>query len=199
MSQVDQRSAAPQIVQQSGDNQGGNETMLYPGLKDRVIIRRLEAGDLPSIEWDGEYSHLRKVYERAFQKSQTGATILWVAELPERGIIGQVFLQLTSDRGELADGRTRAYLYSLRVKSAYRCMGFGSRLMDVAEDTLREMAYTMVTLTVAKINHRAIALYKRRGYRIVASEAGLWNYQDDKGRWQSVREPAWRMEKNLNH
>lgn len=57
----------------------------------------------------------------------------------------------------------------------------------------------MVTLTVAKNNNRAIALYQRRGYSIVASEAGLWNYQDDKGNWQSIREPAWRMEKNLNY
>ncbi len=199
MSQVDRRSAAQQMIQQIVDKQGGKLTADYPSWNDRLIIRRLEAGDLRSIEWDGEYTHLRQVYERAYQKSKAGINILWVAELPDLGIIGQVFLQLTSERCDLADGYSRAYLYSLRVKSAYRCMGFGTRLMEEAESTLRKMGYSMVTLTVAKTNNRAIALYQRRGYSIVASEAGLWNYQDDKGNWQSIREPAWRMEKNLNY
>jgi ribosomal protein S18 acetylase RimI-like enzyme len=199
MSQVDRRSATQQIIKPAVSNQGGKDTAVYPVWRDRVIIRRLEAGDLRSIEWDGEYTHLRQVYERAYQKSLVGITILWVAELPGRGIFGQVFLQLTSDRSDLADGQNRAYLYSLRVKPAFRCMGFGSQLMEIAESTLIKMGYSKVTLTVAKINDLAIALYKRRGYQIVASEAGLWNYQDDKGKWQSVREPAWRMEKDLNH
>jgi ribosomal protein S18 acetylase RimI-like enzyme len=199
MSQVDRRSAAQQMIHRNVDYQGGKETTDYSDWKDQLIIRRLEAGDLRSIEWDGEYTHLRQVYERAYQKSKNGITILWVAELPGFGIIGQVFLQLSSERSDLADGHNRAYLYSLRVKPAFRSMGFGTRLMEVAESTLCEMGYLMVTLTVAKNNHRAIQLYKRCGYRIVASEAGLWNYQDDKGKWQSIREPAWRMEKNLNY
>lgn len=197
MSQVDQRSAAQQVKQPLAEKQGCEDTPFTPSWKDRVIIRKLEARDLPAIEWGGEYTHLRQVYERAYQKSIMGVTMLWVAELPDWGIIGQVFLQITSDRSELADGKHRAYLYSLRVKSAFRCMGFGSRLMDVAENTLRMLGYSMVTLTVAKTNNRAIQLYERRGYQIVASEPGLWNYQDEKGRWKSVREPAWRMEKDL--
>jgi hypothetical protein len=32
---------------------------------------------------------------------------------------------------------------------------------------------------------------------VVAEEPGVWSYIDDKGNWQTVREPSWRMEKLL--
>ena len=77
----------------------------------------------PSLEWDGEYAHFRRVYQDAFNRSQRGLSVLWVAELPGSGVIGQVFIQLICDRPELADGTNRAYLYSFRVRPEYRSAG----------------------------------------------------------------------------
>jgi ribosomal protein S18 acetylase RimI-like enzyme len=166
-------------------------------LADQVIVRRVVQDDLPKMEWEGEYTHFRRVYADAYQRMLRGFSILWVAELPGTGLIGQVFIQLTCDRHELADGVGRAYLYSFRVRPEYRGLGIGSRIMEVVEDDLRERGFYAITLNVARDNTRAQKLYAQRGYSVIAPEPGIWSYPDDKGVWHRVEEPAWRMEKIL--
>jgi ribosomal protein S18 acetylase RimI-like enzyme len=167
-----------------------------PWLKN-VVVRNLVSADLPGLEWDGEFTHFRRVYAEAYQRAQRGLSILWVAELLSKGIIGQVFIQLICDRLELADGQQRAYLYSFRVRPDYRSSGLGSRILQAVENDLRLREFEMITLNVAKDNIRAQQLYERCGYRIVAHEPGVWSFVDDCGEWHQVEEPAWRMEKHL--
>jgi len=149
------------------------------------------------MEWDGEFRHFRRVYLDAYQRMQRGQSILWVAALPTKQLVGQVFIQFFCDRPELADGISRAYLYSFRIRKPFRSQGFGSRMMDVVEDDLRQRGFEYVTLNVARDNPRAQQLYVRRGFYVVAPEPGVWSYPDEKGAWQRVEEPAWRMEKIL--
>jgi ribosomal protein S18 acetylase RimI-like enzyme len=163
----------------------------------QVQIRPATLADLPGLEWDGEYSHFRRVYADAYQRMVDGKSVLWVADLPGTGIIGQVFIQLNCDRGELADGLDRAYFYSFRIRPAYRRAGLGTRIMQVVEKDLIQRGFRTVTLNVAKDNFDAQRLYLRHGYRIVAPEPGIWNYPDQYGIWHRVEEPAWRMEKEL--
>lgn len=166
-------------------------------LLDNVVIRTMVEADLPGLEWNGEFRHFRRVYAEAYQRMQRGLSVLWVADHPERGLVGQVFIQLICDRPELADGVERAYLYSFRVRPEYRSRGLGARIMETVEEDLRERGFQYVTLNVARDNPRAQQLYVRRGYHVVAPEAGIWSYPDDKGVWHRVEEPAWRMEKAL--
>jgi len=168
-----------------------------PDWMSRVVIRQMVATDLAGLEWDGEYSHFRRVYADAYQRSVSGSAVLWVADLPGEGIIGQVFLQLECDRSELADGRRRAYLYSFRIRPQFRRAGLGTKIMEMVEEFLRHRGFQSVTLNVAKTNVDAQRLYLRRGYHIVAHEPGIWSYPDEKGAWHQVEEPAWRMEKRL--
>jgi len=163
----------------------------------QTTIRKVTEADLPGLEWDGEFSHFRRVFAEAYQRMQRGYSVLWIAELPGTGIVGQVFIQLSCDRPELADGIERAYLYSFRVRKEYRNHGLGSRMMKVVEDDLRKRGFQYVTLNVARDNPRAQQLYIRHGFRVVAPEPGVWSYQDEKGNWRRVEEPAWRMEKGL--
>ncbi|MCL4560383.1 MAG: GNAT family N-acetyltransferase [Chloroflexi bacterium] len=162
-----------------------------------LVIRNARTGDLPELEWEGEYAHFRRVYADAFERSQTGRAVMWVADYPNVGIIGQTFVQLICDRPELADGVTRGYIYAVRVRPEYRSQGVGTRLLNAAEDDLRRRGYTRVTLNVARENVRAEALYVRLGFRVIAPEPGIWSYPDEKGIWRTVEEPAWRMEKQL--
>ena len=163
----------------------------------QVVIRQAKMSDLPAMEWDGEYAHFRKLYAEAYQRAINGSALLWVAELPEAGIIGQVFIQLICDRPELADGYLRAYLYSFRIQAAYRRYGLGTRILKMVETDLSRRGFKYVTLNVAKVNLDAQRLYMRLKYRIVAHEPGVWNYPDQYGDWHRVEEPAWRMEKML--
>jgi ribosomal protein S18 acetylase RimI-like enzyme len=163
----------------------------------RIIIRPLEEEDLPALEWDGEYTHFRRIFQDAYNRQRRGFSVLWVAELPEIGIIGQVFIQLISDRHELADGLYRAYLFSFRVKPAYRNAGLGGKMLATLEADLKKRHFHYITLNVAKTNQRARQLYERHGFRVIAHEPGCWTYVDHEGIPHRVEEPAWRMEKTI--
>lgn len=164
---------------------------------DKIIIRLMTSKDLPALEWDGEFTHFRNVYKSVYHRMQSGTAEAWVAETPSAEMIGQVFLQLESDRPELADGWKRAYLYSFRIKPAYRNQGLGSRMLRTLEDYLISKHFTQLTLNVARDNPDAIRLYERVGFHIVAEEPGVWSYIDHEGHWRTVVEPSWRMEKQL--
>lgn len=166
-------------------------------IAESIIIRPLLNTDLPALEWDGEYLHFRNVFADVYKKVEKGTVKAWVAVSQDGRMIGQVFLQLSSERRELADGWNRGYLYSLRVRPFRQNQGVGSRLMDVVEDDLRKIGFTRVTLNVARDNQGAIRLYSRLGYQIVAEEPGVWSYPDHEGVWRTVTEPSWRMEKRL--
>lgn len=163
-----------------------------------VQIRHLIKADLPLLEWDGQFTHFRRSFKNAYYNARKGLAVLWVAAIPPDRIVGQVFVSLISRaRSELADGRRRAYLYSVRVRSEFRGQGLGSRLMDIAEADLVDRGYRISTLNVARDNPKAIRFYRSRGYQIMAPEPGQWSYIDHLGRRQHVNEPAWRMEKHL--
>ena len=164
---------------------------------EQTIIRRMRFEDLPALEWDGEFVHFRNVYKGVYSRIQHGTAEAWVAESPQTEIIGQVFLQLESDRPELADGWNRAYLYSFRIKPRYQNQGLGTRMFQVLEDYLIKKRFTRLTLNVARDNAAAIRLYKRLGFQIVAEEPGIWSYIDHIGKLRTVEEPSWRMEKRL--
>lgn len=163
----------------------------------KVIVRPIQRKDLLALEWDGEYNHFRRVYLEVFRRMRSGLAIMWAADLPEEGIIGQVFVQYSSSRQELADGQNRAYVHSFRVKRPYRGAGLGSKLMNVAETGLIQRGYKYVTLNVSHTNPGARHLYSRLGYRVVGPDPGIWSYHDDRGVLQQVNDPGWRMQKRL--
>ena len=164
---------------------------------ERLIIRHTTQDDLPGLEWDGQYTHFRRLFEKAFRRAEEGEAVLWVAELPLTGLIGQLFVQLESHRTEFANGRSRAYIYSFRVRPPYRGAGIGSLLMQTAETDLGKRGYQRITLNVGRDNPDAHRLYKRFGYIVVADEPGRWSYLDQNGHRRHVHEPSWRMEKEL--
>jgi ribosomal protein S18 acetylase RimI-like enzyme len=174
-----------------------NVSNFSPSTLDSVIIRTVQQGDLPALEWEGEYAHFRRLYAEAFQRSRRGLNVLWLAEQPGLGVLGQVFIQLNCDRPEMCNGIDRAYLYAFRVRPAFRSMGLGARMLRVAEDDLLEREYRYLTLNVARVNVRAQTFYRRHGFSVVAPEPGRWSYVDHEGRLRNIVEPAWRMEKRL--
>ena len=164
-----------------------------------ITVRPIDASDLLALEWEGEYTHFRRQFEMAYSEYLAGNGIPWVLIEATTGVIlGQVFVLFRSrHRGELADGTERAYLYSVRVKTEFRGLGLGGRMMDIVEEDLYERGFAIATLNVARDNPGAYRFYVRRGYRTVAPDPGQWAYLDHLGRRRFVDEPAWRMEKIL--
>jgi ribosomal protein S18 acetylase RimI-like enzyme len=160
-------------------------------------IRKVKEFDLPALEWDGDYTHYRRLYRDLYDHSMFGETVLWIAEMVVNGVVGQIFEQLISSRMELADGKTRGYLFAFRVKNHYRNLGIGTSLIAHAEKDLIKRGYAYSVLNVAQNNKTAREYYERIGYQVVGNEEGRWSYIDNRGILQQVTEPSWRMEKLL--
>jgi ribosomal protein S18 acetylase RimI-like enzyme len=163
----------------------------------RVNFRHAYRSDLLALEWEGEFSHFRRLYSEAYRTSELGQALIWIAELNEVGVIGQLFVHLRSDRRELADGETSAYIYGFRIRPAYQSRGIGTKMLEIAEKDLLLRGYRIVNLNVGQDNPRARTLYERLGYRVIGSDPGRWSYYDQYGRRQDVNEPAWRMQKEV--
>ena len=164
---------------------------------EKILIRPIEKADLPGLEWDGEYTHFRKLYQQHYESSLGGNTLIWVAVNTDGEIIGQVFLLLLSKQRELADGVFQAYLFSFRIKPAYRDQGLGGFMLEMMEDYLRERGFRFLRLNVARANPLARHMYEKHGHRMIGPDPGFWRYQDQDGEWQTCREPAWKMIKKL--
>ncbi|MAT43179.1 MAG: hypothetical protein CL609_12625 [Anaerolineaceae bacterium] len=163
-----------------------------------ITFRPVRFTDLKSLEWEGAYIQYRKIYQRTFQKSCEGKTLMWAADLPNFGIVAQVFIQLESNRLDLADGTNKAYLYAFRVRPAYRNQGLGIKMLDFAEKDIWQRGFNEMTLNVAQKNEAAIRLYQRTGYTIIGYEKGDWTFRDHHNNLRRIIEPAWKMSKKLS-
>jgi len=161
-----------------------------------ALIRHAREGDLAALEWEGRYQHFRRLYRRAMSQAKLGQRILLVAEADGR-IVGQIFVQLTSGRAELADGASSGYLYAFRVRPSYRNQGIGTRLIESAEQELVRRGFRRIVIAVAKDNSGARRLYEKLGYQRFAEDPGEWSYIDHEGTLRHVSEPAYVLEKTL--
>jgi len=165
-----------------------------------VLIRPMRHADLPALEWEGEYTHFRRLYKLAYQRSIRGNAVLWVAELPTERLLGQLFVLLNSEvDASVADGREQAFIHSFRVRPDYRGRGLGSRMLANAESDLLRRGFQRVSLNVAIENEAAIRLYERAGYQRKRQDPGNWSYIDHRGVQQDVHEPSWHMRKKLEN
>jgi len=164
----------------------------------QLHIRNAERADLGRLEWEGEFLHYRRIFADTFQLTELGQAKIWISEINEDYLVGQLLVSLKGGRPELADGCTRAYVYGFRVRPAFRNQGIGKRMMESVETDLLAEHFQTVTLNVAKVNYGARRFYERLGYCVVGTDPGRWFYLDHLGFQHDVYEPAWRMEKKLS-
>jgi ribosomal protein S18 acetylase RimI-like enzyme len=157
----------------------------------------MREAELRALEWDGAYTRYRKVFQQTYEDTVRGQRIMLVAVL-DTLVIGQVFIQLSSTERRYADGYSRGYLYSLRVRPEWQARGIGTRLVKAAEAALRARGFTTAVIAAGKENPRARQLYERLGFHTFADDPGVWYFQDVNGEQQSVNEPCWVMEKRLS-
>ncbi len=163
----------------------------------KVVIRPIREAELPALEWDGSYTRFRKVFQQTYEDALRGQRIMLVALMGGQ-IVGQVFVQLSSSERRYADGYSRGYLYSLRVRPEYQARGIGTRLVKAAEASLRARGFSTAVIAAGKENPRARQLYERLGYHTFADDPGVWYFQDVNGLQQAVNEPCWVMERTLS-
>jgi ribosomal protein S18 acetylase RimI-like enzyme len=161
-----------------------------------IALRIATSSDLPKLEWYGQYTHYRRLFRRAFREQQAGNRFILVAT-SRNFPIGLIIVQLRSTETTIADGYSRAYLYSLRVMEMFRGRGIGTRLIREAESLIMDRGFQWTTIAVAKHNQGARRLYERLDYQIFKEDPGQWSYLDHRGQPRHVNEPCWLLEKNL--
>lgn len=162
-----------------------------------VKIRRVKEADLPALEWEGQFTHFRKVYEHAFREAERGDRVLLVAEMDGR-LIGQIFIHLNAINLGTDLSVPTAYLHSFRVRSSYRGEGIGSKLLSHAEEVMRQLGIQLAVIAVSKSNPRALAFYQRWGFSVFRDDPGRWSYLDHQGRMQDVHDPSYLLQKEID-
>src|SRR5258708_29411484 len=100
-----------------------------------IVFRAAEQSDLPKLEWYGQYTHFRRVFQRAYEDQLAGRRLMLLADV-NGWPIGQVFMHLESLDDMLATTGQRRYLYSLRVIDALPRHGLGTALPHETESIL---------------------------------------------------------------
>lgn len=178
-------------------------TTLAPAIKCQVTVqfRLATETDLPALEWHGQYTHFRRVFQKTYREQCAGLRMMMLADM--NGFpVGQIFVLLNNAPGVTRRHRAsatdlRGYLYSLRVMDHLQGMGIGSKLVEWAENTLKSRGYDWTIISAAKDNPRARQLYEKLGYRVYCEEAGRWQYVNHQGQIVRVHEPCWMLEKAL--
>ena len=134
-----------------------------------MLIRRMDLLDIDKIvaleqelfssPWDKEafYYELEK---NAF------STILVLED--ELEIIGYIGMWILGDQTQIT---------TLGIKKAYQGNGYAKKLMDKCEEITKMMGYANINLEVRISNQRAIRLYEKCGFKIVAIRKNY--YQDN--------------------
>ncbi|MFL6622820.1 MAG: GNAT family N-acetyltransferase [Sulfurifustis sp.] len=120
-----------------------------------------------------------RLSRRSFEHLLNGAHAdVWVCAAGERVIADAVVLYRRGTRS--------ARLYSIVVAHEARGSGVASALLRTLEATARRRGCERVSLEVRTDNRAALALYEKRGYRVVRRIAGFYEDGQDALRLERV-------------
>lgn len=125
-----------------------------------VTLRPMEAGDVPRVGGIERASFTRPWKEETFRRLlERGRTRLQVAVDPGGRVVGYFVLWHVRDEAELAN---------IAVDPEHRGRGVGALLLDRAVALAREAGAGSLFLEVRASNESAAALYRSRGFQVVA-------------------------------
>ena len=166
-------------------------------LKAKLKLRVAKASDVSKLEWNGQFTHFRNLFRRAYSEQRRGNRLMLVMDFNGYPV-ARLFIQFINP-GRFETGIKRGYIYSFTVMEPFRSLGIGTQMMKTAEAILIKKSYPIATISVAKSNIRAYKLYLRHGYEIYGEDDGQWQYRDHEGNTHQVDEPSWLMKKALTH
>jgi ribosomal protein S18 acetylase RimI-like enzyme len=135
-----------------------------------VTIRRCAEQDLPGLEWYGRFSPHREIIRSAYDAQCRGDGHMLIADV--NGFpAGQVWIDLARYRAQRI-----GVLWAVRVYPFLCSLGIGRRLVEVAEQRLRELGYVGAELGVERDNPDARRLYERLGYVIEREARVAFSY-----------------------
>jgi ribosomal protein S18 acetylase RimI-like enzyme len=133
----------------------------------RIVVRELEPGDLPELQWTGSSEHLAAI-AGDLELAWAGKLVQLVAGLSNGRLVG--FGAVDFRRG--ADS---GLIVMLSIHDLLQSLGIGSMLIRELESQIRRHGRDRALIAVEHDNPRAGALYRRLGYRECGSEIVDWS------------------------
>ena len=131
-----------------------------------LTVRDLEPGDLSDLDWSGGAEHVRAMAD-ALQASWAGDLVALVVALPNERLVASGVVDFRPEPGA-------GVLSMLAVHEHLQSLGIGTRLVTALEKRVRRRGLQRARLSVEHDNRRALALYRRLGYREVGSTLESW-------------------------
>lgn len=140
-----------------------------------MTVDHLTKDDLSEISWSGSPTHLQ-----------------YVAKELDRVVKGETdYLAVKDDEGRIRcvgliehvrrAGMGGSEIGQLATHPDFRSMGYGSRLIEAAEELIRRRGRQWSVLGVEEENVRALKLYERLGYQAYGKEEASWTQEDGQG------------------
>ena len=133
-----------------------------------IYVRDLTHADLPHCAWAGSPLHLRTVAKELERVAAGVAEYLavCVAKTDRPVAIGGVDYEQAVGSGTI---------HQLATMPALQSCGFGTALIEEAEQRIRRRGLTRAELCVEHDNPRAHALYERLGYVVFDNVLDAWD------------------------
>jgi ribosomal protein S18 acetylase RimI-like enzyme len=126
-----------------------------------VQVRTCTPGDLPGLEWFGQFSPHRPLFSSMMERQKRGESLMLVAEV-NGTVCGQAWIDLDRPGPDPA-----AFVWAVRVFPCLQNLGIGTRLFAVCERIALMRGFGRVEISVETGNTHAINLYRRLNYRVV--------------------------------
>ena len=152
-------------------------------------VRNLDETDLQRLAWSGGKRHLEYLKEW-FDRSKTGSLEVLGLEV-EGDLIGICYIDY--ERVESV-----GTLSALSIKEEFRSKGYGTLLIEAAQERVKERKLDAMELRVEISNPKAIALYERLGYKKRGESVESWEQYDSKGNIEVYTTKAFVMRKSFS-
>ena len=138
------------------------------GTAERYFIRRMRAGDLPTVREIEDLSFSNPWSENTFRGEIQNTSIsfpLVVVARPAERIVGYIiFWHVRED----------VQINNIAFHPDYRGRGLGEALTRHVIETVRNAGATFVTLEVRPSNTPAVSLYKKLGFEILGTRKNYY-------------------------
>ncbi len=132
-----------------------------------------------------------------YRNIAAGNAVFWALDFGGE-LIGELYVFLSLDDKDFADGKNTAYLCAFRVREGYRGQGLGSRLMRAALAELKEIGFHTATIGVGSDKPQNIRLYRRFGFIEKVKDCHFDPCgMDENGRPEYEEEAWWLLAKAL--
>ena len=138
-----------------------------------IFIDDLKESDLSEIAWSGTPTHVKHVADE-LKRVETGEA----EYIAVRGTDGKAMAIGLIDHVRYQDG---SEIGQLSTDPAVQGQGLGTRLIEAAEQRIRDRGHTWAILGVEVENTRARQLYERLGYVCFKEEQDSWTAEDENG------------------